>query len=60
MPERSNPVTWHLDFAQNQHGDALVTVAWAFRGESGNGFRALVILRTDPKTRLAVDPISLP
>lgn len=48
------------DLDRDGNEDALVAVAWAYRGGSGNGFHTVVIRRTDPKARLAVDPMPLP
>jgi len=48
------------DLDRDGNEDALVAVAWAYRGGSGNGFHTVVIRRADPKARLAVDPMPLP
>jgi len=48
------------DLDPDGNEDALVAVAWAYRGGSGSGFHTVVIRRADPKARLAVDPMPLP
>ncbi len=48
------------DLDRDGNEDALVAVAWAYRGGSGNGFHTVVVRRADPKARLAVDPMPLP
>lgn len=48
------------DLDRDGNEDALVAVAWAYRGGSGSGFHTVVIRRADSKARLAVDPMPLP
>jgi len=45
------------DFDRDGNEDALVSVAWAYRGGSGRGSSLMVIRRADPRARLAVDPL---
>jgi len=48
------------DLDRDGNEDALVAVAWAYRGGSGNGLHTVVIRRADPKAGLAVDRMPLP